>query len=55
MVSCYYTCFGPSFPVYTFPVTMIFGFVHAELKPRPEHIHEGSTPPPLPCKEDFNR
>ena len=26
-----------------------------ELTPQPQHIHKGTTPPPLPCKEDFNR
>uniref|UniRef100_A0A7S0PZP1 Complex 1 LYR protein n=1 Tax=Coccolithus braarudii TaxID=221442 RepID=A0A7S0PZP1_9EUKA len=29
-----------------------------ELNPRPEHLHRGTTPPPLPCSssgEDFNR
>ena len=47
--------FWPILSCLHFSCHLIFGFVHAELKPRPEHIHEGSTPPPLPCKEDFNR
>ena len=26
-----------------------------ELNPTSDHIHEGSTPPPLPCDSDLNK
>ena len=26
-----------------------------EMKPNPEHMHFGTEPPPMPCKEELNK